>query len=200
MYKVFNDNVPLIIHSDIFYLAEVDNFLYIKYEKSDEWRYIFENLWLNEGIKGLSVFSDNSTNAWSEFKSNFKFVSAAGGIVHNEHDEILVIERNKHLDLPKGHIEDEELAKDAALREVAEECGLKNHTLNSSNPKVSYHIYRLGEQWVLKKTYWFKMIASRDEQLTPQKEEGISDIYWLDKKTITNRKSEFYSSLLDLLV
>ncbi len=200
MYKVFNDNIPLIIHSDIFYHGETDNFLYIKYEGPDEWEYIFENLWDSNGIEGLSVFADVSDMAWNEFKNNFKFVSAAGGVITNEHNEILVIERNGHLDLPKGHIEKNELSKDAALREVAEECGLKGHKISTSNPKVSYHIYKLYDEWVLKKTYWFTMTASKDEALIPQSEEGITGIYWLDKKAIAQRKDEFYSSLLDLLV
>ncbi len=200
MYKVFNDNIPLILHSDIFYHGDTDNFLYIKYEEVDEWDYIFKTLWKNDGVEGLSVFSDNSSTAWNEFKSKFKFVSAAGGIIHNEHDEILIIERNDRLDLPKGHIEKDELAKDAAIREVAEECGLKHHKITSNNPKVSYHIYSLDGQWVLKKTYWFTMIASKDEVLIPQSEEGITNLYWLDKKMIDQRKDEFYSSLLDLLV
>jgi len=199
MYKVFNDNIPLILHSDIFYHGDIDNILYLKYEEAYEWDYIFRNLWHNDGVEGLSVFSENSDIAWNEFKSNFKFVSAAGGIVKNEHGEILIIERNKRLDLPKGHIEKGELAKDAALREVAEECGLKDHKITSSNPKVSYHIYRLNGEWVLKKTYWFTMIASLEEKLHPQKEEGITNLFWLDIKVIEQRKDEFYSSLLDLL-
>ena len=198
MYKVFNDNIPLIIHSDIFYHGDTDNFLYLKYEEANEWKYIFQELWKIEGVEGLSIFSDNSDNAWNEFKRNFKFVSAAGGIIHNEHDEVLIIERNKRLDLPKGHIEKDELARDAAFREVAEECGLKNHKITSTNPKVSYHIYKIEDQWILKKTYWFTMIASMDESLIPQKEEGITNLFWLNKTEIEKRKDEFYSSLLDL--
>jgi len=200
MYKVFNDNIPLILHSNIFYLAEEENFLYLKFDFHKEWDYCINNIWKNEGVKGLSVYAEDINEAWTDFKSCFKLVNAAGGVVLNEHGEVLVIERNGFLDLPKGHIEEGELAKEAALREVAEECGLREHKIKSSNPKVSYHIYQLKGEWVLKKTFWFAMNASINEALIPQKEEGIASITWMDRHTIRNNRDQFYSSLLDLLV
>ena len=200
MYKVFNDNIPLILHSNIFYLADEENFLYLKFDFHKEWDYCINNIWKNEGVKGLSVFAEDINEAWTDFKSCFKVVNAAGGVVLNEHGEVLIIERNGVLDLPKGHIEEGELAKEAALREVAEECGLREHTIKSSNPKVSYHIYHYKGEWILKKTFWFAMNASINEALIPQKEEGISSIIWMDRHTIRSKRDQFYSSLLDLLV
>jgi len=200
MYKVFNDNIPLIIHSDYSHLEEHDNFLYVKIEKDDEWDYLIKNMWKIDGVEGLSIYAEDLEKSWSKFQDNFKVVRAAGGIIVNEHDEVLVIERNGMLDLPKGHIENGELAKEAALREVEEECGLKSHKIVSSNPKVSYHIYYLNEIMVLKKTFWFSMNSSIKEKLIAQTEEGISEIIWMDKRTIELNKDRFYSSLLDLLV
>lgn len=167
-------------------------------DNDEEWKYIIDNVWLIKGVNGLSIYTENQENTWENFKSYFKTVQAAGGIIENEQGDILVIERNGFLDLPKGHIESGELAKEAALREVEEECGLKNHKILNSNPKVSYHVYKLDDQWILKKTFWFKMQASENEKLTPQKEEGIESIQWMSKGSIQEHKNEFYSSLIDL--
>lgn len=200
MYKVFNDNIPLILHSEIFHLGDVKNVLYLKYEDKEEWNYIIQNVWKNEGVNTISIFSKELEKSWGEFKNYFNIVMAAGGIVKNEKDEYLVIERNGYLDLPKGHIEKDELSKDAALREVAEECGLKNHKIQVSNPKFSYHIYPLNNVWILKKTYWYSMTASLNESLLAQKEEGITGIMWMSAKEILKNKDRFYQSLLDLIV
>lgn len=200
MYKVFNYNIPLFIHSELFHHGDQDNFLYLRMDEDEEWKYIIDNVWMINGLDGLSIYSKDIENTWKNFKSYFKTVQAAGGIVENEKKEILVIERNGYHDLPKGHIESGELAKEAALREVAEECGLKNHRILNSNPKVSYHVYKLNDQWILKKTFWFVMHASTSEVFIPQKEEGINVIKWMDKSAIDAKKDDFYSSLIDLLV
>lgn len=198
MYKVFNYNIPLFIHSELFHHGDQDNFLYLRIDTDEEWKYIIDNVWLIKGVNGLSIYTENHENTWKNFKSYFKTVQAAGGIIENEQGDILVIERNGFLDLPKGHIESGELAQEAALREVKEECGLKNHRILTPNPKVSYHVYKLGDQWILKKTFWFTMQASENEKLIPQKEEGIESIQWMSKRAIQDHKNEFYSSLIDL--
>jgi 8-oxo-dGTP pyrophosphatase MutT (NUDIX family) len=200
MYKVFNYNIPLIIHSEIFHLGDEDNFLYLRMDNNEEWDYFIEKVWGINGVKGFSIFTKDLPGAWQEFQHHFEIVQAAGGIIENERKEILVIERNGFLDLPKGHIESGEIAQECAMREVSEECGLKNHSIDHNNPKMSYHVYKLKDKWLLKKTFWFDMHASFSENLIPQKEEGIDAIYWMDKQAIYDNKNRFYSSLLDLLV
>ena len=54
-----------------------------------------------------------------------KRVLAAGGIVINRFNEVLLIYRRTMWDLPKGHIEKNETPETCALREVSEETGLK---------------------------------------------------------------------------
>jgi 8-oxo-dGTP pyrophosphatase MutT (NUDIX family) len=200
MYKVFNFRMPIIIHSEYFYDGGCRNSLYLRIDDPEEWDYLSQNTWKNDGIELLSLYTDDLNKAWGKFKSYFQLVQAAGGIIENEHGELLVIKRNGILDLPKGHIEKGELAKEAALREVSEECGLKNQTIKSSNPKVTYHIYQQGSQWILKKTFWFSMNASVDEILIPETNEGIESVQWMDKRAILMDKNKFYPSLLDLFV
>lgn len=55
-----------------------------------------------------------------------EFVDAAGGIVVDDRGRVAVVHRPHRDDwsLPKGHVEDGERRKQAALREVLEETGL----------------------------------------------------------------------------
>ena len=57
------------------------------------------------------------------FFSFFKVIEAAGGVVMNEKNDILVIFRSGKWDLPKGKIDKNESIRSAALREVMEETG-----------------------------------------------------------------------------
>ena len=61
---------------------------------------------------------------WNElFLPVFTQIPAAGGVVIRN-EKILFIFRNGKWDLPKGKIDNGETAKEAAIREVAEECGI----------------------------------------------------------------------------
>ena len=62
---------------------------------------------------------------WSLFMTLHKGVIAAGGWVKNEKGELLIIERNGKLDMPKGKLEFHEKIEDCAVREVEEECNVK---------------------------------------------------------------------------
>ena len=53
-------------------------------------------------------------------------VEAAGGLVYNKEDELLMIFRNGKWDLPKGKKEKGEEIESCAKREVQEECGVRN--------------------------------------------------------------------------
>src|SRR5690606_27486008 len=52
-------------------------------------------------------------------------IKAAGGVVKNGEGQYLFIHRLGKWDLPKGKVENNEKMRDAALREVEEECGIK---------------------------------------------------------------------------
>ena len=69
----------------------------------------------------LKVVCEN----WKFFKSKYLLVKAAGGIVYNANNELLMIYRNNKWDLPKGKIEKGETPKQCALREVEEETGVE---------------------------------------------------------------------------
>lgn len=128
---------------------------------------------------------------------------AAGGLVRNTRGEYLAIRRLGRWDLPKGKIEKEESATEAALREVEEECGLHGLSLVGALPST-FHLYRSpwlpeADNWVLKETAWFEMIYPGDEQPVPQTEEDITEIRWFAADELNEVVAQTYGSIADLL-
>ena len=66
------------------------------------------------------------TENWKDFSDNYKVIEAAGGLVFNQKNEILMIFRNGKWDLPKGKLEAGESVESCAVREVEEECGVSD--------------------------------------------------------------------------
>jgi 8-oxo-dGTP pyrophosphatase MutT (NUDIX family) len=123
------------------------------------------------------VLCKNAKAYLKSIAANITLIEAAGGIVKNENNQYLFIYRNNKWDLPKGKIEKGEKVKEAAVREVEEECGIEVSRLGKSLCKT-YHAYISREEVVLKKTYWFKMRCEQQNKLVPQLEEGITDVRW----------------------
>jgi len=126
-------------------------------------------------------------------------IEAAGGLVTNEKDEYLFIYRNDKWDLPKGKIEKDETVKDAAVREVEEECGIKINSLGKKLCKT-YHVYLSRGEVVLKKTHWFKMDCKGFFKLKPQLEEGITDVRWFEAHHVEPIIANTFPSIMDVLV
>lgn len=124
-----------------------------------------------------------------DFKSLFKIVKAAGGVVFNEEGEILVIFRRGMWDLPKGKIDKGEEIIDAAIREVEEETGVVGLIASELFCKT-LHTYKQSGSRILKKTYWYKMTAKK-QQLKPQNEEGIELAQWMLPKDLLKEKLVF---------
>ena len=119
------------------------------------------------------------------FKSAFKIIEAAGGAVVSE-GKLLVIYRREKWDLPKGKIDKGETPEAAAVREVAEECGITGHKL----VKVllpTFHLYLSPDEkdkWIFKKTIWFEMSYYGELTGTPQTEEDIDKVKWVSVNEI----------------
>ncbi|HTR31711.1 MAG TPA: NUDIX domain-containing protein [Puia sp.] len=107
-------------------------------------------------------------------------VLAAGGLVFNENNELLLIFRYGKWDLPKGHFEPPETLDTCALREVREETGIKELTIISF-VGITEHGYFDNKLNIdaLKETHWFSMRASRRDELFPQLQEGIEWLRWV---------------------
>jgi ADP-ribose pyrophosphatase YjhB (NUDIX family) len=106
----------------------------------------------------------------------------AGGIVWRRSDkgvvEILLIQDAKdRWTIPKGHIEEGELAKETAEREINEETGLKEMRMQSWLGKINFR-YRRQHSLVLMTTEIFLVNALGDtDDITP--EEWMKGIMWM---------------------
>ena len=85
--------------------------------------------------------------AFEELASRFKRVPAAGGIVADSDDEVVMIRRNDRWDLPKGHIEAGESPEACAVREVGEETGADGAKIAAflCNTIHAYDVYGVWE-------------------------------------------------------
>jgi ADP-ribose pyrophosphatase YjhB (NUDIX family) len=127
-----------------------------------------------------------------DFKSHFKVIKAAGGIVSKK-DKILFIKRLGKWDFPKGKIDKGEEEETAAVREVAEECGVS--TVIKNKIGTTWHTYLQGGQDILKKTVWFAMECVDDTNLKPQIEEDISAIEWVKLYKTERQLANTYQSI-----
>lgn len=91
---------------------------------------------------------------------------------------LLIRDMNGHLTFPKGLIEKGEEAEEAAMREAREETGIRSLTYVSQLTPIRYFYVRGGER-ILKTVYYFAFTSPGRSTLTPQREEGISEILWM---------------------
>jgi 8-oxo-dGTP diphosphatase len=112
-------------------------------------------------------------------------VRAAGGVVWRRRDEVevLLVHRPAPRDdwsLPKGKLEPGERHRDAALREVWEETGLRCR-LGDRLTEIRYDTPK-GED---KRVRWWSMTVDRDEGFTPNRE--IDDRRWVPVSKLDER-------------
>lgn len=152
----------------------------------------------NTELKALYLLADDVEALWSDFKSLFKWIEAAGGLVINDRQEMLLIFRRGHWDLPKGKLENNETILQGAEREVLEETGLSEvKTLH--RVINTYHIYDTKKHRVLKKSYWYMMYAPH-QKLIPQTEEDIEVAKWVKVSDFDiSRYSPIYSNIEDVI-
>ena len=125
-------------------------------------------------------------------KKIFTVVKAAGGIVAKD-DKFLMMFRRGVWDLPKGKLDDGERSKKAALREVEEETGVKAELIEKTC--TTWHTYTQNNQRILKRTKWYSMRCVDDTQMTPQHDEGIEQLVWMDEAEARKAMVNSFSSI-----
>ena len=188
MYKVFINDKPIILTSS-FQNEETFSVQLFKRTVVDEVIYRLKN----ENIEGIVLHCDNLEQDWENFKNNFKVVVAGGGLVTNENQDILFIYRNDKWDLPKGRIEEGESIDTTAIREVEEECGIKDLQIKQKLI-TTWHIY-YQNQYCLKETQWCLMDSNYKGELKPQVEEGITAVKFISNSDINSVLSNSYSNI-----
>lgn len=152
----------------------------------------------NTPAKAVIILTDKVDEAFTLFCSFFTQVQTGGGLIKNEKNEYLFIFRRKKWDLPKGKRDDGETIEQCALREVGEETGLHNVTLENFITNT-WHCYPERGKRILKQGSWYNMRASSAERLVPQTEEDIEEIAWLPKAEWAFVLQNTFQSIKDVL-
>lgn len=129
-----------------------------------------------------------------------KRIIAAGGLVFNEQDELLMIFRRGFWDLPKGKLEKGETIEQCAIREVQEETGLQNITLKNFI-SITLHEYfdTYLDELVIKESHWYYMTVKDHQVLVPQTEEDISMIKWISKAVLPDYIKNTYPNIQTII-
>lgn len=193
MYRLFCNNKMLVCRNFF------EHFLDTDIDSSKLPAQLFENTldkiknWLENSEENLYIDDIDNDILAAVIKEIFHFAPAAGGLVLIN-KSIAAIERNGRVDLPKGHIEKNEPADIAAMREVNEETAISNLSIIKQLPS-SHHCYLLNGQWTLKKTSWFLMKSDDEFMPKPQEEEGISKVFLLNKDNVNYFLENTYPSI-----
>ncbi len=147
----------------------------------------------------IIIHSEDYKKLWKDFKSLFKIVKAAGGLVLNKKKKGLLIYRRGFWDLPKGKMEPGEKKMESAVREVEEETGATDLFIEGKLA-TTYHTYKYKiNKRVLKKTYWYLMHTTANK-LLPQAEEDIELAEWRDlDKFLTDKDLLVHENIRELI-
>lgn len=151
----------------------------------------------NQETAAVALYAENEETLWADFRSCFTILEAAGGFVTNPQNELLVFFRRGAWDMPKGKIDPGETPEAAAVREVQEETGLQEVALGEF-VMHTWHTYRLKDERILKKTWWYKM-TTPETSVIPQTEEDIERIEWVDPASWLASKPVMYGSIRDVI-
>ena len=190
MYKVFFNQKPLILTNEIQDFSDNEPLLFIKYTSVAQ---IIKALKSSKNRK-VFLYHKDIDKLWKSFKKKFPIVEAAGGLVERTDNKLLFIFRNNKWDLPKGGVEKKELIIEAAQREVVKETGVSDLIVQKQLSET-FHIFKKGKRFRLKKTYWFKMSTSYMGKTKPQTEEGIKKTEWVSKEKIDEILNDAFENI-----
>lgn len=201
MYKIYFTNKPLFITSEI--TKELEEYLH--HEDTvfiDEFNihtvkamiHEMESFKIHAGI----FLHEDAEAVLKAFKKKLVLVKAAGGLVHTDENDLLLIFRRGKWDLPKGKLDDHEDIETCALREIKEETGLMNAQIEQPLC-ITYHTYHQDGKHILKESHWFLMKAPKQANLVPQLEEDIARCEWVAVDRLAPYMENTHASVLDVV-
>ena len=190
MYKIFVNDRPIILTSTVMKESGFKVFLLT----SVDMEYVIRKLQRSD-FKEVYLYHPKQEKLLSLFKDRMGYINAGGGLVKNDKNELLFIERNQKWDLPKGRAEKGEDIETTSLREVEEETGVQNLSIDKFLQET-YHIYRNKGKYNLKVTHWYLMKTDYSGDLTPQLEEGITQAVWKTNQEAKSALSNSYANVV----
>ncbi|TAJ10145.1 NUDIX domain-containing protein [Marinilabiliaceae bacterium JC017] len=198
MYKVFFKDRTLFLTDQIEQDLRPPVHAIHKYTSINQLKEFIYNFEKKTHLQQGYIYSHNLEELFNAFKTCFKLIDAAGGLVFNSKNEFLCIYRRGVYDLPKGKAEPGETIEETAIREVMEECGLDKVNLKDKL-LCTYHTYWLKEELVLKTTHWYQMQYEGNSPLIPQAQESITEAKWCSKDFISSFVQNTYPSIVEVL-
>jgi len=89
---------------------------------------------------------------------------------------LLIRDSYRNWGFPKGHVEQDELPEAAALREVAEETGLRGISLRGPVETIDWYFRFRGR--LIHKVCHFFLMETDEAETSPQRAEGITACRW----------------------
>ncbi|MBI6117796.1 NUDIX hydrolase [Salegentibacter maritimus] len=189
MYKVFVNDIPLILSTKKDF---GENYVSLPIKKVRIKRIIKK---ISKGeLLYVNLYHEKEEKLLKHLFKKLRVVTAAGGMVFNDKDEILFIYRKKRWDLPKGKTEKNETIEASAIREVEEETGVEGLKVTKFLQKT-YHIFKRKGRFRLKVTYWYEMRTSYEGELRPETKEGIEKAKWKNLKKSQKALQKSYANI-----
>lgn len=194
-YKIFIQNTAFYISSDQEFLSSKSIVV-----KEEDIKFSISSLKaLSKDVNSVGVYSLETEKCFEKVLTCFDMVKAAGGMVFNDENEVLWINRLGKWDLPKGKIEEGESIEEAAIREVEEETGITDLIIEKKLCST-FHTYDIYGDENVKETYWFLMRTSFMGEGVPQEEEDITEVKWMGKKEMNDvAMINTYESIRDVI-
>jgi ADP-ribose pyrophosphatase YjhB (NUDIX family) len=197
-YEVFIEGLPLVLSDGSAAPVDGRSLDAVHVHDAEELAEVLARMRSGTLRTGVHAFGPGADRLWQMLQAVHVPVSAAGGAVVDEMGRLLAIRRLGKWDLPKGKVDKGEGIAEAALREVNEECGLRQLQIIAPLP-TTWHTYERKGRQHLKRTDWFLMRGAAQEALAPQSEEDITEARWMTPAEVAVMKTETYPSLLPVI-
>jgi ADP-ribose pyrophosphatase YjhB (NUDIX family) len=198
-FRIFFDKRIFTVSDDMEKCFQSVNGMGIRIDKPENVSDLFD-FFEQSPVVEFYVYTEMPEAVFDCLKNTNRFIRAAGGVVLNNDNDVLLIRRLGYWDLPKGKMEEDETEMSAACREIEEECGISGIEI-TNKLMDTYHVYRdKDNRRVIKQTAWFNAFYSGNQLLKPQHEEDITEAVWTPLRDIAQYVPQMYASLKEVMM
>jgi ADP-ribose pyrophosphatase YjhB (NUDIX family) len=197
MRKIYLENRSIIICAEDDQILADPNAIRFTIGNNGGLTEMIEMFEVSDTLLRIFIPTNNIEDTYAKVCAEFLEVNAGGGLVENRRGDFLLINRNGLWDLPKGHQDPGEEISVTALREVQEETGIEELSLQELIC-ITDHCYKRNGIWHLKHTWWYRMLDNKPIDLTPQREEDISKAAWVAKSSLPPFLQNTYPSIVEV--